>query len=204
MTTSITSGSLDDYERRPPSAVTTHCDAATGRIGSLVFVPSDDDRAELAIRIVTARNDRSPDLCLSGNVRECIVARRVVRFVPHRTLRLTIPMQQACSGVACPDGETCVAGECAPAFVSAEELEPSGDHDPTDEEDAIAPPPTEAGAATDAAPSPVAVDAGRPVDAGQVPVRDGGRRDSGAADGGQDKPTKPVKPGKDGGGKGEK
>ena len=118
VTTSIGSGSLDTYEARPPSAVTTRCDEATGHIGSLVLLPNDDDRAEVAVRIITAQKSKRPEECTARASAECIIADRVVRFVPHRTLTLPVRMQNICSGVVCGPRATCSAsGRCVSAVL---------------------------------------------------------------------------------------
>lgn len=118
VTTSIGSGSLENYEARPPSAVTTRCDETTGHIGSLVLLPSDDDRAEVAVRIVTARNSKAPEECVARATAECIIAERVVRFVPHRTLTLPVRMQNVCAGVVCGPRATCSAsGRCVSSIL---------------------------------------------------------------------------------------
>jgi hypothetical protein len=115
VTTAIRSGSLEDYEDRPVTAQTTRCDAATGRIGSLVLVPSDDDNAQVAVKIVTARKSVPPDRCAAEPGPDCIVAKRVLRFVPHESLVLPVAMRDVCAGVGCAAGETCLEGACVPA-----------------------------------------------------------------------------------------
>lgn len=195
VTTSIGSGSLATYETRPASAVTTRCDETTGYIGSLVLVPHQDDRAEVAVRVVTARSNKPPEECLSRVTAECIVADRVVRFVPHRALTLPIRMQNVCSGVVCGPKETCTNGGCVSSIVQVESCPPDGcegDLTPTPgaagPPDAGAPPRTNGSA--DAG-QPVVVDAepsASELDAGNV------NQSKAPGDGGKDKAGKPGKP----------
>jgi len=119
--TTISVGPLSGLDGRPPAATTTRCDPKTGRIGSLVVVPSGADDAEIGVRVLTAV-DRTPaecDAAASSDARGCIVARRALRFLPHDTLELPIAMTQACDGVVCASDETCTDGGCAPATVGS-------------------------------------------------------------------------------------
>ncbi len=219
VTTSIGSGSLETYETRPTSAVTTRCDETTGYIGSLVLVPNQDDRAEVAVRIVTARSNKPPEECVSRASAECIVAHRVVRFVPHRALTLPIRMQNVCSGVVCGPKETCTNGGCVSSLVQLENCPPDGceaDLTPTPEApgppDAGAPPRTNGSAdagqpvVVDAGPSSSELDAGTgdadALDAGNGNAEPDAEPDdedagnggaSGGGSGGGKKPKKPKK-----------
>jgi hypothetical protein len=112
--TTLAVGDVANVAERPPSATVTRCDPATGRIGSLVVVPSGDDNAEVAIRVVTGVG-RDPASCVDSAGSEpqgCIVALRALRFIPHQVIDLPIEMSESCSGVFCPVGETCSQGEC--------------------------------------------------------------------------------------------
>lgn len=121
VTTTISVGPLSGLDGRPPSATTTRCDPKTGRIGSLVVVPSGADDAEVAVRVLTAV-DRTPaecDLAGASDPRGCIVARRALRFLPHDTLEVPIAITEACDGVVCASDETCSDGGCAPATMDS-------------------------------------------------------------------------------------
>jgi hypothetical protein len=114
--TSITVGRIADVDQRPPATTVTHCDSATGRIGSLALVPSGAEDAEVAVRVVTAvAGDLAAcDAASAAGTQGCIVARRALRFVPHHTIDLAIVMSAACDGIACPEDQTCISGSCAP------------------------------------------------------------------------------------------
>lgn len=117
--TRITIGPLGDVAMRDPVTVTTQCDA--GVIGSLVVVPSADDGAEVGFQIVTSLGQQPVTSCDPEPAEHCIVARRALRFVPETPLRVPIVMRQSCAGVVCAPDETCVGGECAPAFIDPSE-----------------------------------------------------------------------------------
>src|SRR5207237_5698433 len=90
---------------------------ATGHIGSMVFVPSGADTEEVAVRVVTATRGKAPEACGASSLAGCIVARRVLHFVPHEILELPVVMRNSCEGVMCAAGATCVAGSCVGAEV---------------------------------------------------------------------------------------
>lgn len=185
VSTSIGSGSLETYESRPPGAVTTRCDDSTGYIGSLVLLPSaQNDDTEIAIRVVTARSNKAPEECLGGTSAECIVARRVVRFVPNRLVTLPIRMQNVCSGVVCGPTQTCNAGHCVSALASIATCPPEGcearlDDEPPSITDGGVPSPAAPNDTVDASPAPPDA-APDPVDAGakKKPPK-GGKEDQG-------------------------
>lgn len=112
VTTEITVGAPADIEKTKPRASTKRCSSPSGRIGSLVLVPSDDDSAEIAIR-VTAGVGVDPSTC-EKQPAACIESERRIRFVPHISLVLPIHLQISCLGVSCPAGSTCQAGACVP------------------------------------------------------------------------------------------
>ncbi len=114
--TSITTGKVLKFGEKPPSAETTTC-RSNGSIGSLVVVPSDDKSAEVAIRVVTGLRSTAEQCVASGYRTGCIVARRRLRFLPHESLELPIPMSLDCLDVPCDVETTCVRGDCAPAHV---------------------------------------------------------------------------------------
>ncbi len=47
----------------------------------------------------------------------CVVARRIFRFLAHRDRTLPVRLDSRCLGVACAATETCLGGRCAPANV---------------------------------------------------------------------------------------
>jgi len=86
---------------------------ATTCAGSVVVVPSGDQGARVGIRAVAALAGTDVATCLAGGTPDkCIVARRVVSFLPHDGPHLPIALRLDCAGVACPDDQTCVHHAC--------------------------------------------------------------------------------------------
>ncbi|MEZ4220129.1 MAG: DUF5050 domain-containing protein [Polyangiaceae bacterium] len=113
--TSITVGSAAAVEQKSPAARTTHC--SSGRVGSLAVVPSGDKDDEVAVRVVTGVG-KSPEACIDdGYQGGCIVARRILRFLPHTPVELPVFMGIDCLDIPCGATQTCFKGQCVPAKV---------------------------------------------------------------------------------------
>lgn len=122
----IVVGPVDALDTRAPSASTSYCDVS-GKVGSIVIVPSGTGDEPVAIAVVAGTRDADPTLttaaddCTATNNAHCIVARRALRFIPHTPLILPIALVSSCIGVACaPDANgprTCVSGTCMSAVV---------------------------------------------------------------------------------------
>lgn len=130
-------GPVQGLDERPASASTDAC-SSSGRIGSLVLVPSGGRSDEVAVQVV-AGFGKSVDKCRPpGYGPGCIVARRALRYVPHTPLHLSIPLLADCNGVACDDTTTCRNGECVDAHIpdpssctsgcGEDNLKPTGPH----------------------------------------------------------------------------
>ncbi|MBM4359312.1 MAG: hypothetical protein FJ096_14515 [Deltaproteobacteria bacterium] len=104
-----------------PAIEVTSCtptpDGRGSRTGSLVFVPSGETREALAIRVVGARAGKVSACVPPMYGDDCIVARRKLRYVPQRPLKLPILLRDACAGVACSVDSTCIDGTCRPAEI---------------------------------------------------------------------------------------
>lgn len=79
------------------------------RIGTLVIYPSGSKDAEVGIRIVTGVSRNAQD-CAKGPYAGCIVARRVVRFVPGTSQKIIVIMSRACEGKDCGRNAECTQG----------------------------------------------------------------------------------------------
>ncbi len=89
--------------------------AGSNRVGSLVVVPSGaGDTLSLTVILGV---DRSTDQCVVDAPDGCIVARRSLRYIAHRSLKLPIELRTDCLGVSCPADQTCVHGACVGASV---------------------------------------------------------------------------------------
>lgn len=121
----------------------TSC-ATNGTIGSLAIVPSgSDDQVAILLSVATkiapVTQTRSTD-CSAAAPGNCVLARRVLRYVSHTTLPLPVKLSTTCAGVRCPSTQTCVEGTCADAQIQCTE---SGCSPPA--------PPVDAGPTKDAA-----------------------------------------------------
>lgn len=86
-------------------------------IGTLVIIPSAGNDEVVAFQVTTGVGI-DPELCGDPkNAAQCIVARRALRFIPHESLRVKVPMRVDCRGVKCDATSTCVHGACIPAAI---------------------------------------------------------------------------------------
>lgn len=79
------------------------------RVGTLVVYPSGAKDAEIGVRIVTGVS-RTAQECAKGPYDGCIVARRVLRFVPGTSQKVIVIMSRACEGKDCGPGNECTEG----------------------------------------------------------------------------------------------
>lgn len=109
-----------DIDARPPQTVTTACqvlDKELSTVGTLVVVPSGATDATVGVR-VTGGVTRLADRCTADTgFKGCIVARRLVRFVPEREIEVVVDLRIDCADHACDATSTCVRGACASAIV---------------------------------------------------------------------------------------
>lgn len=105
-------GAANSVETTPTSQFQTlQCEG--GRIGSLTIIPSGDDQDQVGLFVAVAskanpsiEQGKSVD-CNSTDPGNCIVAKRVLRYLPHTQLKLPIHLGQACAGSNCPAGQSC-------------------------------------------------------------------------------------------------
>ena len=114
----ITTGATTvDAEGRPVTVVTSRCDKSTGRIGSLVIVPSGSVDDAVAITVtgrVTKPGDPPAGPCVAPYGPSCIVLRRFLKYVPHTRLTMPVSLARSCAGLPCLPDETCDQGACRP------------------------------------------------------------------------------------------
>lgn len=120
--TSIAVGNLAELGSKQHATATTTC-TGDGTIGQLVITPSGDNDAEVAFEIATGIGV-DPSTCGTTSP-SCIVARRQLRFIPHQTIRVDVPMRKECANVTCDPSLTCSKGVCA--SVSIDPTKCSGD-----------------------------------------------------------------------------
>jgi hypothetical protein len=107
---SIYTGSPTDVETKAATLTTATC-GADGQIGTLVLVPSGSDSDEIGVRVVAGLL-RNPEDCASSLYDGCIVARRTLRYSPHKALDVYVALTDDCVGVSCDPTHTCVDGTC--------------------------------------------------------------------------------------------
>lgn len=115
--TAITVGTPDDFETLPFATSTTACDPAKGRIGSIALVPRSQENARVAVRVVTGLSKSAAQCVRDGYEGGCVVARRILHYVPHRGIDIPIEMQGSCRDIACSATQTCRNGTCVPALI---------------------------------------------------------------------------------------
>jgi hypothetical protein len=106
----IYTGSPTDVETKAATLTTTACGAG-GQIGTLVLVPTGSDSDEIGIRVVAGLT-RAPEDCAANLYDGCIVARRTLRYSPHKALDMYVALADNCVGVSCDPMHTCVDGTC--------------------------------------------------------------------------------------------
>lgn len=114
-------GAASAVETAPSSQFQTlQCDG--GKVGSLTIVPSGDDQDQVGLFVAVAskanpalEQGRSVD-CNSTDPGNCIIQKRVLRYIPHAQLKMPIHLGQACAGSNCAEGFSCDPsdGQCKP------------------------------------------------------------------------------------------
>lgn len=116
----VIAASPDEYETAPASSRSTHCTALGGGLydmGTLVVSPHADGEDRIGIRAVLGVA-RDPESCSADQAfKGCIVARRLLHYLPHDELTVEIVLRQECQDVACGPDSTCVDRVCHGAEV---------------------------------------------------------------------------------------
>lgn len=136
--TRIFTGSAPDESSVSPTTETPACtpEGAGGRVGSLTVVPTKGSDGRVHVRVV-AGIDRPATECFAPRYAGCVVARRVLAYVPHASLSVPIAMLARCKDVPCDESTTCGrAGRCVSAEVRAGCEDASGCVLPGDDPDA--------------------------------------------------------------------
>ncbi len=117
--------------------VTEQCEPKSGDnlVGTLVLIPGQKDESSVSVVIIggvdahTADTAGAPlrqsadecralleaDQSIEGKA--CIVARRRLGFIEHKSLRLPVKLDKRCIGVQCGEDQTCFAGSCVSSEV---------------------------------------------------------------------------------------
>lgn len=135
------------------SIVAPDC-TGNGNIGTLAIIPSGSDDDQVSIQVVVASRsapvvvNKSVD-CDPKDPKNCIVAKRVLRYIPHTALSLPIHLSLKCAGVTCDDpSQTCIEGVCQGAVPECPPNEPCS----------LPPPSPDGGPMLDGSPPDVSLD----------------------------------------------
>ena len=121
----VAAGPAGELGDRPASAISTVCDPMTGSRGDLVLVPKASDSGELAVEIRIRTDQAQPDDCLESNHYDgCIVSRRILNYIPGRTVHMRIDLRNPCLDIPCSQTTSCVAQGLSKACVTAH-IDPS-------------------------------------------------------------------------------
>jgi hypothetical protein len=113
--TSITVGRADEsIEVVAPATVTRQCNGQD--IGTLVVLPHTSKDEQFEVKVVTGL-DVPVEQCTPPAYAGCIVARRLMRFIPHDPLELPIELLNVCKNEPCTATTTCVNGGCVSAVI---------------------------------------------------------------------------------------
>ena len=117
----VAAGPVGELGERPASAVSTVCDPKTGARGALVLVPKADDSGELAVEVRIRTDQGQPDDCVASNdYKGCIVSRRILNYIPGRTVHMRIDLRNPCLDTPCSQTTTCVAEGLSKACLAAQ------------------------------------------------------------------------------------
>lgn len=105
----------------PPGAVPADVRAsqrgcADGALGTVTLVPSDRGN-EIEVHVDLNLTPGGADTDCERGAKGCIVARRRVVYVEHRSLTLDVRLDLSCLDVTCDPDSTCSAGRCVPSRV---------------------------------------------------------------------------------------
>ncbi len=84
--TDIRVATLKSIDSVTPVVHTTRCDPTSGRVGSIVVLPSGDRGAPITLGVVAAIGDAPMTECLDKLTGGCIVARRSLSYVEYHSL----------------------------------------------------------------------------------------------------------------------
>lgn len=96
--------------------------AGSGDIGTLAIVPSKSEDDQVTIEVSVASQSAPVSVpksldCKPSKPGNCIIAKRVLRYIPHTALSLPIHLSLKCAGVTCDDPkQTCIDGICQGAI----------------------------------------------------------------------------------------
>ncbi len=137
ISTGIAVTTLDHIDTDQLEIYENGCEDGTDRVGTLTITPSGSNDDMVGIRVIGAVNDQDPDACgLPGGPNgepvwaDCILARRRVRFVPGKTVNITVRLTERCVDRYCGGDLECNLGVC----VQPEQVQPDGGNRPPEKD----------------------------------------------------------------------
>lgn len=116
----VTAAGPSEYEGAAPTGRATRCSPIGGGLfdmGTIVLSPADDGSDRIGVRAVLGVA-RDAELCTAANnYAGCIVARRVLYYLPHTELTVELILRQECADVPCGPNTTCVGRVCRGAEI---------------------------------------------------------------------------------------
>jgi hypothetical protein len=113
-------GKAGELGDRSESATSTLCDPKTGSRGLLVLVPKEKDTGELALEVRIRADQQAPTNCIASMGYDgCIIARRILNYIPGRSVKLRVDLRNPCLNTPCTQTTSCVAQGLSKSCVEA-------------------------------------------------------------------------------------
>jgi hypothetical protein len=119
----VAAASPQEYERLPPVGRSQQCvPMANGLfdMGTIVLVPPDDGDDRVGIRAVLGATRDVESCTFENGYAGCIVARRILRYLPHTELTIDLLLGQDCLDVPCDADTTCIRHGCVGADIASD------------------------------------------------------------------------------------
>lgn len=109
-----------EYETAAATGRATRCIPVGNGLfdmGRIVVSPHDDGSDRIGIRAIVGVSRDAESCTAASNFAGCIVARRLLHYLPHTELTIELVLRQECADVACGPNTTCVGRICKGAEV---------------------------------------------------------------------------------------
>ncbi len=116
----VAAASPSEYESVPAAGRSQRCeptDTGLNDLGTIVLVPRSAEDDRIGIRAVLGANRDAEACSAADGYKGCIVARRLLHYLPHTELTVRSVLRQDCTDVACDALSTCVDKTCGPAEI---------------------------------------------------------------------------------------
>lgn len=116
----VVAAAPSEYEAAPPTGRATRCTPGPNGLfdlGRIVVTPQNDGSDRIGIRAIVGVSRDAESCTAANNFAGCIVARRLLHYLPHTELTIELVLRQECADVACGPDSTCVGRVCKGAEV---------------------------------------------------------------------------------------